>query len=50
MLEKEKGFRKKGFADRQVEEMVKHLRGRGIETAAFRMLEHIEKERKGLGI
>lgn len=32
MLEKEKGLRRKGFADKQVEEMVKHLHSKGIET------------------
>lgn len=31
-LEKEKELRKKGFADKQVEEMVNYLRGRGIDT------------------
>ena len=29
MLEKEKKLRKKGFADKQVEEIVAHLRGKG---------------------
>ncbi|MFN3466115.1 MAG: anaerobic carbon-monoxide dehydrogenase catalytic subunit [Candidatus Brocadiales bacterium] len=32
LLEKEKDLRKKGFADKQVEEMVRHLRSKGIET------------------
>jgi carbon-monoxide dehydrogenase catalytic subunit len=32
MLEKEKELRKRGFADKQVEEMVKYLHSKGIET------------------
>ncbi len=32
MLKKEKELRKRGFADKQVEEMIKYLRGKGIET------------------
>lgn len=32
MLDREKKLRKKGFADKQVEEMVGHLRAKGIDT------------------